>query len=289
MTAPGPRVAVLLLNWRAPRMTLDAVGRVFEQTVAPAHVFVVENGSGDNSADFLADGLRPFGDRVTLLINDRNLGFGGGCNTALRHVLAREFAWVWLLNNDAEPEPVCLAELLAAAAAPEGPAGLVGTLMVDPAAPSNAHYGSWMNPLTLIARDIRKPEDFDRHIFSWMTAASLLVSTDALGAAGLFDERFFMYWEDADLNMRIRKAGFSIVAAPAARAVHRAGTSSMGMEVRRYLWHLASQQLFLRKHHPAPHAAMAWLRVKYLLKAGLDRDTQRAKALLRASSAAIDP
>jgi GT2 family glycosyltransferase len=282
VVAPS-RVAVVLLNWRAPEMTLAALGQVMEQSVAPSAVFVVENGSGDRSPDLLAEGVRQYGSAVRLLVNTDNLGFGGGCNTALRAILEDDFDWVWLLNNDAAPEPDCLARLLEAAAAAGEQTGLVGTLLTDPEQTHLPHFGSWLDPVTLICHAVRQPGDVERHRFSWMTAASLLVSTAALRTVGLFDERFFMYWEDADLNMRMRQNGYRIVAAPQARAYHSAGTSSRGLEVRRYVWHFVSQRLWISKHHPAPKAAKGWLVMKYLLKAAADRDFERAKALCRAA------
>lgn len=273
------RVAVILLNWRAAAMTLAAVARVFKQTRLPDQVFVVENGSNDDSEAVLRAGLVAYGDRVTLLVNRDNLGFGGGCNTALRSVLDADYAFCWLLNNDAQPAPSCLAHLVAAAE--RGPSiGAVGSLMVDPARPGHEHFGSRVHPLTLVSHLLHRPCDIDAHRYAWLTAASLLVSVAALRCVGLFDERYFMYWEDADLSMRLRDAGYRLVAEPEARVMHAAGTSSNDMAIRRYQWHLASQRLWLHKHHPLGRAMKPMVRAKYLLKALVDIDLERFRALL---------
>ena len=273
------RVAVILLNWRAADMTLTAVARVFEQTRQPDHVFVVENGSGDNSETLLRVGLAAYGDRVTLFVNRDNLGFGGGCNTALRTVLDADYAFCWLLNNDAEPAPSCLAHLVAAAARFPS-TGAVGSLLDNPIQPGHAHFGSYVHPLTLVSYLLHRPDDIDAHRYAWLTAASLLVSVSALRRVGIFDERYFMYWEDADLSMRLRKAGYRLVAEPQALVTHTAGTSSQSITIRRYQWHLASQRLWLRKHHPLGRAMGPVLHAKYLLKALIDRDLGRFRALL---------
>lgn len=273
-------VAVVILNWRAADMTLRALRGVFEQSLQPRHVFVVENGSGDDSAAILQHGLTEYGEHASLLINDSNLGFGGGCNTALRKVLAGNYAYCWLLNNDAEPEPACLANLIATADSTVS-VGAVGSLIVDPNKPEADHYGSWLDPIKLVSHALHAPTQLAHHRFAWMTAASLLVSVTALRQIGLFDERYFMYWEDADLNMRLRGAGFAVVSTPKARVKHVAGTSSHNMATQRYLWHFASQRLWLRQHHPLGRMMLPALRMKYLLKAVLDRDLERLKALLR--------
>jgi GT2 family glycosyltransferase len=63
-------------------------------------------------------------------------------------------------------------------------------------------------------------------IVDWVSGACMLVKRDAFVAVGGFDERYFMYWEDADLCRRLRLRGYTIRYVPAASAVHRAGQSS---------------------------------------------------------------
>lgn len=273
-------VGVVIVNWRAPEMTLQAVACVLAQSVAATRIFVVDNGSSDGSVDLLR-AAPPFKDgSATLIESERNLGFGGGCNLALRAIAAAGLDFAWLLNNDAEPETDCLCELLRAASAAPVPVGLVGSLLIDPEGDADPHFGSWMHPVTLSCGAIGPASSDERH-FSWMTAASLLVAVPALEAVGGFDEGYFMYWEDADLNLRIRKAGFSICGAQGAVVRHHAGTSSSSDTVRRYLWHFASQDRFIASHIPMPQFARLRLRLKFLAKAALDRDGARLGALVR--------
>lgn len=267
-------VAVVLVNWRAADMTMRAVEGVFRQDLVPEHVFVVDNGSGDDSPEILREALARTPERTTLIVNDDNRGFGGGCNPAISAALAGGYRHVWLLNNDAMPEPTCLAALIRTAQTVKGPVGAVGSLLVDSMGLGRPHYGSWMRPGALTCGNVERPEDMDRD-FAWCTAASLLLDCEALSVVGGFDEGFFMYWEDADLSMRLRDAGFALLCAPDARVTHDAGTSSESIPVLRYLWHFDSQRRFLSKHHLFPITAKAWLRCKFLLKALYDRDGAR--------------
>ena len=275
---------MVLVNWRTPDMTLQAVERALNQSLRPARVYVVDNGSGDGSAERLGQGLSVHGQQVALVAHSRNDGFGAGNNLAMQRILdASEADFIWLLNNDAVPAPDCLQRLVAAASAAPGPVGIVGSLLVDPDDDVPPHFGSWLNPVTLSTGVVSPSSPIDRHPFGWMTAASMLVSVAALRAVGLFDPRFFMYWEDADLNMRIRQAGFLILGAADARVEHHAGTSSAAIPVQRYLWHLASEDRFIHKHHPLPGPARVALRARFLAKAILDRDLPRVRAILRAA------
>lgn len=259
-------------------MTLRAVGLVLEQSRPPGHVFVVDNGSDDGSVERLRAGLASWPDRTTLIINDLNKGFGGGCNPAIEAAVTDRYDYIWLLNNDATPEHDCLAALLYAAENATAPLGAVGSLLIDPSGCHAPHFGSWMRPTSLTCSYVTQQEELN-HRYAWCTAASLLLNTDAIKAIGGFDENFFMYWEDADLNTRLRNSGYSLACTQYARVRHEAGTSSNSIPVQRYLWHFDSQSRFIRKHHRHPLVAKLWLRVKFLLKALWDRDVRRFRAL----------
>lgn len=271
------RVSVVIVNWRAPEDTLAAVVSLHAQSCPIHRIYVVDNGSGDGSLEQLKEALSARSD-VVVLANDDNLGFGGGCNRALVEAVRDGSDYVWLFNNDARAAPDCLEALLDVASA-SADVGMVGSWLTDPANPAHDHSGSWMRPWLMSCGAVRTSVDLDKHPYSWVTAASVLIRSDALVRTGFFDENFFMYWEDADLAMRIRAAGYRIAIAPGARVIHSAGTSSANIPVQRYLWHYRSQGLWLRKHHSRPAAALFLLRLKFLSKALFDRDFARFAAL----------
>lgn len=274
------RVSVVIVNWRAPGETLAAVDSLQAQSRNLHRIYVVDNGSGDGSLEQL-EAVLAEQPGVVVLANADNLGFGGGCNRALVDAVQDGSDFVWLLNNDARAAPDCLDALLDAARG-DG-VGMVGSWLTDPDNPTHDHSGSWMRPWLMSCGAVRTSADLDSHPYSWVTAASVLIRTDALVRTGFFDENFFMYWEDADLAMRIRAAGYRIAIAPGARVIHSAGTSSASIPVQRYLWHYRSQGLWLRKHHSRPAIALALLRLKFLSKAILDRDFARFAALWSAA------
>lgn len=273
-----PLVSVVIVNWREADETLGAIAALRAQSVAPYRTYVVDNGSGDGSAERLQDALAQ--DPTAIVIaTEQNLGFPGGCNRGLEQALHDGSQFVWLLNNDARPAPDCLAELIDEMLKGGGATGVVGSWISDPEQSGHDHSGSWMRPWLLNCGTVRSTDDLDQHRFSWVTAASVLIDTDAFRRIGIFDEGFFMYWDDADLAMRMRAAGYRIAIATGAHVEHRAGTSSAGIPVQRYLWHFRSQRLWLGKHHPYPRLSRALLRMKFLAKALLDRDLARFKAL----------
>ena len=85
----------------------------------------------------------------------------------------------------------------------------------------------------------------------YMTGASVLLSVAALRRVGLFDEGFFMYWEDADLGFRLRKGGYRTAVAPGARVLHEEHGSGSNAGGLAFMFH-ESEVRFLRKHAPVP-------------------------------------
>ncbi|WP_298462697.1 glycosyltransferase family 2 protein [uncultured Cellulomonas sp.] len=215
-------------------------------------VVVVDNASSDGTADLVAD-RHP---DVRLVRSPVNRGFAGGNNLALRALTSR---YVVLLNNDAVPEPGFVAALVDAMdAADPGVAGLTATVLLTgrfrPATaddPDGARVtgpeGTWVRdpdgPVTLVnstGNVVRRDgygadrgwlADAARHhppraVFGFCGAAAVL-RTSALRDVGLFDEDFFLYYEDSDLSWRLRLGGYRIEHCPDA-VVHHVHAASTG-------------------------------------------------------------
>ena len=106
MAAP-PSVHIVILNWNGWRLTLECLRSLQGLDYADTTIWVVDNGSTDDSLERLRDsGLAP-----RILENGANLGFGAGCNPAIRRALAEGAEYVWLLNNDTCVDPGALAAI----------------------------------------------------------------------------------------------------------------------------------------------------------------------------------
>lgn len=239
-----PRVLAVTINWNSHADTARLLGALRTCANPACEVVVVDNGSTDGSLDRLrAD----FPD-VRFLALPANAGFGAANNAALREALERQIPYVWLINNDALPDPGSLAALVARMEA-DPRAGAAGAVVVDddPAARVQAWGGGHIRPWLGWVRLHRAPAE----PLEFLTGACLLLRTAALREIGLFDERFFLYWEDADLCFRLRKSGWHLVVADT-RVRHK-GSATTGRN--RYLRSFHSGRslvLFLHAHarHP---------------------------------------
>jgi GT2 family glycosyltransferase len=230
-------------------------------------IFVVDNASADGSAAMVAERWPA----VQLLALDRNLGFGAANNVALRRSRAD---LVLLLNSDTLA-PAGAIDALVDRLAATG-AAAAGPRLVDADGRPEISFGAMLSParelaqrarvrmarsrrrlaVWLTARRLRRERDVD-----WVSGACLLVRRDAALAAGLFDERYFLYEEDVDLCAAIRAGGGRILFTPGATVTHLGGRSSPGATATAH--YDRSHVAFYEKHRPgwAPWLR-AWLRLR---------------------------
>ncbi|MBC7339106.1 MAG: glycosyltransferase [Firmicutes bacterium] len=221
---PGePDVSIVIVNWNGLGMLqtcLEAV-RANSGPAERYEIVVVDNGSTDGSAEFLAAQAD-----VRLVSNTSNVGFTLASNQGAEVARGR---YLVFLNNDTRPQPGWLDALIAAAAPPD--VGAVGAKLVYPdgrlqeaggiifADGSGWNYGRGSNP---DLREFSEPGDVD-----YCSAAALLVKAHVFWAAGAFDPRYApAYYEDSDLCFAIRNRGWRVIYEPRAVVQHVEGATA---------------------------------------------------------------
>jgi GT2 family glycosyltransferase len=223
--------SVIVLNWNGARLLPACLSALAEQTYRDFDLYLVDNGSIDESGALLDDLVRerhptwlssPLPCPPTVIRNSANVGFAAGNNQAIR---ATRSKYIVALNNDAFAEPEWLGALVEAAQSsdrvgmvastmlfahrPDRVASAGLTLFTDGVALDNA-MGARAS--TVGARGVRP-------VFG-ASAGAALYRADMLRDVGSFDEHFFSYLEDADLAWRARWRGWRAVHNPAARVLH---------------------------------------------------------------------
>lgn len=240
---------MVVLNWNGGDQNLACLDSLERAGIPRGDVVFVDNGSSDGSVEAVE---RAF-PGVCVLRNGANLGFCGGCNVGLRHVLAGDAGAVLLLNNDVVVHADFLAPLLRAldtpnvgAAGPKMMAG--GTQNVIWCAGGHLRHRANVSCLRGFGQVDRGQWDREEDV-DYIPACALLVRRDALEACGFLDEDFFAYMEDVDYGVRLRKHGFATRYVPSSVIDHHSSASSGGgyTEGRKYANALNSVR-FLRKH-----------------------------------------
>lgn len=211
---------VVIPTLDARDLLADALESLARQTV-PAPVVVVDNASRDGTAELVAE---RFPD-VRLVRAPENLGFGRAVNLGAREA---DGEVVILLNNDVVCEPELVERLCAPFADPA--VGMAAGVLLQASTPDRIDSAGIEVDPTLRAYDYlwNRPVDALEHAADPLGpcggAAAFRLS--AFREAGGFDEAFFAYWEDVDLALRLRLAGWRCVLVPGARALHRHGATT---------------------------------------------------------------
>jgi GT2 family glycosyltransferase/glycosyltransferase involved in cell wall biosynthesis len=217
--AAAPRASVIVLVYRNADYLEAALRSVLESTDPrfPYEVIVVLNGTTPAVA---AQARRAsFGARI--VVSEANLGFGGGCNLGARHARA---PYLVFLNDDVVVRPGWLEELVLTADA-HLEAGAVGSRVLNPDGTiqeaggvifsdgSTAPVGRGLPESTSRFRALREVD--------YCSACSLLVRREVFEAVRGFSQRYFpAYYEDVDLALKLRQAGWTVVFQPASELVH---------------------------------------------------------------------
>ena len=218
------KIFVVIPNWNGADMITWCLDSLSNQTLKH-EVVVVDNGSTDESISIIKANFP----NVHLVCLPRNTGFTGGVNTGIRYALEQNADAVALLNNDAVVDKQWLEQLAKFLDAnPE--AGIVtGKLLRDDKKHFDStgdYYSVWGMPFPR-GRNVLDNGQYDQPepVFSASGGASLYRSS-MLDQIGLFDDKFFAYYEDVDISFRARLAGWQVFYEPKAVAYHHVGATS---------------------------------------------------------------
>jgi GT2 family glycosyltransferase len=267
MIAAAPDVSIVIVSLNTRDILRKCLHTVQSEMAAAPHLSVEILIADNNSRDGSPAMLREEFPEVHLIETHANLGFAGGNNVAMRLARGR---YVLLLNSDAFFQPgalqLALDHMDATPKAGLGGARLIGEdggwqpsarifptplhemLMHTGLAakyPKSKFFGkadrTWADPLQPALTD-------------WVPGAFMIIRKSVLDEVGLFDENFFLYYEEVDLCRRIRAAGHEIWYWPDIVVIHIGGESTRTLDhvvigSQLTLWRMRAMLLYFRKHH----------------------------------------
>ncbi len=238
-----PLVGIVVLNYNGKECFSRCL--VSLQNLSYKNFFVVgvDNDSRDGSFE-VAQQEFP---QVFFKKLSENRGFAAGMNEGIRIALEKGAQFVWVFNNDAEAEEGALTELVRVAEK-EPRSGLLSPWIFD-SATNSLWFGKasvkWLR--MRVSHD--EPADFEKKAASYesecLTGCALFLKKECLEQIGAFDDRFFLYYEDADLSLRAKKAGFKLLVVPGARVFHSEQSQS---NPKKLYFLVYSGLLFFQKH-----------------------------------------
>ncbi len=273
-------VSAVLVTYNSGPVLRDALQSLADDLAGYAwEAVVVDNASSDT--DRVVAGA--FAPRVRVLANRENVGFARGVNQG---IAASTAPLVLIMNPDCRLIAGAFAQMTrelaqartAAIVAPRilnADGTVQGNARGDPDMLTGifgraAFLRRLLPGLTVSRRNVVDDADGTARTVDWVSGACMLARRDALADVGGFDERYFLYWEDADLCRRLRSRGYIVRYAPFATAVHQGGHSSRGAKVPAVRAFHESAYLYYATHvAPASPARRAVARVLLMARCGI--------------------
>ncbi|MDH7513562.1 MAG: glycosyltransferase family 2 protein [Clostridiales bacterium] len=254
-----------------------------------AEVVVVDNNSADGSQEL----VRTSFSWAKLIENSENLGYAKGNN---RGIQGSRGKFVLLLNPDTVVPSGALSTLLAELKArPE--AGAIGPALVHEDQTFQVSFGRKVSFFSELVQKLARNPYYKARLKAglparetgWLSGACLLLRRTALEEAGVFDENFFLFFEDIDLCLRLRKKGFRLIFEPRIKVLHAGGASTSREKLASRLEYRRSQVYFYRKHNSRLSLFLLkiYLRLTFFLQRFFVLRTNEERTLLREKARAI--
>lgn len=282
----SPRVAIVILNWNGWKDTIECLESVFQINYPNYYVVLVDNHSTDDSikkiiayangkinveSDFFdySSHNKPLNYQIlkksetdhissdkelTLIINDKNDGFAEGNNIGIRYALRNlEANYVLLLNNDTVVDK-CFLDPLIKEGEISDKIGLLGPKIyyydnpdviwcvggkIDWKLARGLHVGN---------QELDHGQYQTKTHFDYISGASLLIKKELLEDVGLIDEKYFLYFEETDLELRAALKGYGNVYVPQSKIWHKVSRSGGGISNEVGLYYITRNRwIFMKK------------------------------------------
>ena len=233
---------------------------------------VVDNGSKKNYK--LPDGLK----NTTLLRSETNTGFSGGYNIGMKEALKHGADYILIVNNDTEMDPDMILNLLKILES--DPKIGVTTPKIYFAKGHEFHkdrykpdelgkvfwfaggHTDWNNVMS-IHRGIDEVDhgQYDKtEKIDFASGCAMFFKREVLETVGLLDDRYFLYYEDADLNERVKRAGYKIYYVPTAKLIHINAASTGGAGNVLHDYFLTRNKMLFGMTYAPPRTKLALIR-----------------------------
>jgi rhamnopyranosyl-N-acetylglucosaminyl-diphospho-decaprenol beta-1,3/1,4-galactofuranosyltransferase len=222
------QVAAVIITYNRKELLMKCLHGVLQQSRPVDAVILVDNGSIDGTSDALHQEGYFLNGLLHYIRLEENIGSAGGFFTSLKYACEQGYDWFWLMDDDAIPKTDTLEKLLRCAGG--NGSGNLGGLVSYQTAWSKA------SPRFRLPKSIREallyyvacPIDISNanHPLvpvDWCTFVSLLIPRTVVRQIGFPRQEFYLYCDDIDYTIRIRKAGYLLFLVIDSLVDHQAG------------------------------------------------------------------
>ena len=282
------RIGVVTVTFNAGGFLQPFLDCCLAQTLKDFELLVIDNASSDDTVEVLSATVDP---RLSLIRNEHNVGYAAACNQGIRHFLECGVSDILFINNDTEFGPELFESLLETRARYNADA-ITPRIVYAEDPEINWYAGGrftfWkgFQGEHLGEGEKRDPTDTEPRWTPVAPGCCVMFAAATFERIGFFDESYFVYFEDTDYFLRMKRAGLRLLYAPMLSIAHKVSLSTGGSQSDFSIRYYQRNQVYLlRKHFGTPMVACqaVLVFVKATLRFLAGRDTAR-QYRLRVSS-----
>lgn len=226
------KVAVVILNYKLRKLTLDCIDSVKKSIFKDIKIYVVDNNSGD-------DLKKELDSQITFIQAGSNLGYTGGNNLGIKAAIKNGCDLVFIINPDTQVDVDCIKSCVEVINSDQN-IGIVGPKILFSDKKTIWYAGGIFDRDNVLGThrgvDQRDEGQFNKiEQTDFVSGAAMMVKREVFDDIGLFDERYFLYYEDSDFCLRAKEKGFKLVYNPQALVYHKnAQATGLGSALQDY-------------------------------------------------------
>ncbi|HPI91499.1 MAG TPA: glycosyltransferase family 2 protein [Deltaproteobacteria bacterium] len=242
---PEKRVAIIILNWNSPTETTGLLDTLEAQPYEDSHTIVIDNHSTDDSMEKLS----AYRGTITLIRNEKNLGYAGGNNVGIDTAIDMQADYIWILNPDIRPTQEALS-LLVETMDRDASIAAVGPRICYRDHPETVYSdGGLVYPergFLVIHKNTGKTiQELNEPVISsvdYANGSAILLRSKALEKIGTFREDFFLYYEETEWCLRAKRQGWKVCINHDATVYHQSSRKGI-----RYHYFMARNRILLAR------------------------------------------
>lgn len=279
-----PRLGVVTVTYNAAAFIKPFLECCSRQIGVDAELLLIDNCSNDGTVELLDQFA---GETATVVLNKVNIGYAAACNQALNYFRAKSVTHILFINNDTEFDPELFLSLLDAQL----------KFQADAVTPRITYYADqnlnwYAGGKFVFWKGFQgqhdgdgKPQPIGDVVPRWVEFASgccVLFDITVFDRVGVFDETYFVYWEDTDLFLRMRKAELRLLYVPSITVAHKVSLSTGGSQSEFSIRYYQRNQIYCLRKHFGPALVVTQLTLiitKIIVRWLLGKDNTRQAAL----------
>ncbi len=223
MKTVKPLVYIIIINWNNFSDTVDCLKSLSQITYSNYRIVVVDNGSTDDSVKELKSAFP----QLNLIETKENLGFSGGNNLGIKFAFENRAEYVLLLNNDTVVSPDFLSQLVQQLDL-DSTYGIVGPVIYHEQERQKIWWAGGSLDFWLNFHAVTTTPQSDVTDLNFQTGCCCLIRKEVVNKVGLLDEKYFLYYEDADYGARVRGIGYKIGLVRDSKIWHKVSSTTKG-------------------------------------------------------------